>query len=69
MHEDAVPSLRKLKVVPFRGMYNDIRRRLPFYASDWLDAWDYRVIPSTIYMYFANILPALAFALDMYLLT
>lgn len=31
----------------FRGMVNDIRRRAPFYMSDWADAWDYRVIPST----------------------
>jgi hypothetical protein len=50
----------------FSGMINDIRRRAPFYLSDWKDAWDYRVIPATVYMYFANILPALAFSLDMF---
>ncbi|KAK1760689.1 HCO3 transporter family-domain-containing protein [Echria macrotheca] len=50
----------------FRGMVNDVRRRAPYYASDWRDAWDYRVIPATVYMYFANILPALAFSLDMF---
>ncbi|KYK61465.1 hypothetical protein DCS_02607 [Drechmeria coniospora] len=50
----------------FRGMVNDVRRRAPYYASDWLDAWDYRVVPATVYMYFANILPALAFSLDMF---
>ncbi|KAL0943991.1 anion exchange protein 4 protein [Colletotrichum truncatum] len=50
----------------FRGMINDIRRRAPFYVSDWVDAWDYRVVPATVYMYFANILPALAFSLDMF---
>ena len=38
----------------FRGMINDIRRRAPFYWSDWSDAWDYRVIPATVYMYFAK---------------
>ncbi|WYZ38850.1 hypothetical protein EsH8_III_000764 [Colletotrichum jinshuiense] len=54
------------KVQLFRGMVNDIRRRAPFYVSDWVDAWDYRVVPATIYMYFANILPALAFSLDMF---
>jgi hypothetical protein len=48
------------------GMINDIRRRAPFYWSDWKDAWDYRVVPATVYMYFANILPALAFSLDMF---
>ncbi|KAA8620180.1 anion exchange family protein [Pyrenophora tritici-repentis] len=50
----------------FGGMINDIRRRAPFYWSDWVDAWDYRVVPATVYMYFANILPALAFSLDMF---
>lgn len=42
------------RILWFRGMYNDIRRRLPFYWSDWIDAWDYRVIPATVYMYFAK---------------
>ncbi|KAI9877067.1 MAG: hypothetical protein M1830_004895 [Pleopsidium flavum] len=54
------------KIRLFRGMVNDIRRRAPYYWSDWRDAWDYRVVPATIYMYFANILPALAFSLDMF---
>ncbi|KAI5847767.1 HCO3 transporter family protein [Morchella snyderi] len=49
-----------------RGMVNDIRRRAPYYWSDWTDAWDYRIIPSTIYMFFANVLPALAFSFDMF---
>ncbi|OJD32079.1 anion exchange family protein [Diplodia corticola] len=49
-----------------RGLVHDIRRRAPYYLSDWTDAWDYRVVPATIYMYFANILPALAFSLDMF---
>lgn len=39
---------------PFRGMVNDIRRRAPYYVSDWLDAWDYRVVPATVFMYFAK---------------
>lgn len=38
----------------FRGMIKDIKRRAPFYWSDWTDAWDYRVIPATVYMYFAK---------------
>ncbi|KAI1262452.1 HCO3 transporter family-domain-containing protein [Xylariaceae sp. FL1019] len=54
------------KIHLFRGIINDIRRRAPSYWSDWVDAWDYRVVPATIYMYFANILPALAFSLDMF---
>ena len=42
------------KIQLFRGMVNDLRRRAPFYWSDWKDAWDYRVIPATVYMYFAK---------------
>ncbi|KAK0626712.1 HCO3 transporter family-domain-containing protein [Immersiella caudata] len=59
-------SSRWWKIRLFRGMVNDVRRRAPFYWSDWVDAWDYRVVPATVYMYFANILPALAFSLDMF---
>ncbi|KAB5575857.1 anion exchange family protein [Coniochaeta sp. 2T2.1] len=47
-------------------MINDVRRRAPYYWTDWRDAWDYRVVPATVYMYFANLLPALAFSLDMF---
>ncbi|KAJ5174660.1 uncharacterized protein N7482_000537 [Penicillium canariense] len=50
----------------FRGMICDLKRRAPYYWSDWTDAWDYRIVPATVYMYFANILPALAFSLDMF---
>ncbi|KAK7206617.1 HCO3 transporter family protein [Myxozyma melibiosi] len=51
----------------FRGMVNDVRQRLPYYVPDWTtDALNYRIVPATIYMYFANILPAIAFALDMF---
>ncbi|GIZ47242.1 hypothetical protein CKM354_001033900 [Cercospora kikuchii] len=49
-----------------RGIRDDIRRRLPFYWSDWKDAWNYRTIPAVAYMYFANLLPALAFSFDMF---
>jgi len=38
----------------FRGMVNDIRRRAPYYLSDCTDAWNYRVVPATVYMYFAK---------------
>lgn len=43
----------------FRGMIDDARRRAPFYWSDWRDAWDYRVVPATVYMYFAKYGPCL----------
>jgi len=42
------------KIRLFSGIANDLRRRSPYYASDWKDAWDYRVVPATIYMYFAK---------------
>ncbi|KAH7032949.1 HCO3 transporter family-domain-containing protein [Microdochium trichocladiopsis] len=63
---DRTGSDRWWKIHLFRGIINDIRRRGPYYASDWRDAWDYRVVPATVYMYFANIMPALAFSLDMF---
>lgn len=64
---DLSPSGRKWwRIRLFRGMINDVKRRAPFYWSDWTEAWDYRVVPATVYMYFANILPALAFSLDMF---
>lgn len=48
----AAPTWWKIRF--FQGMLNDIKRRAPYYASDWTDAWDYRVVPATIYMYFAK---------------
>ncbi len=42
------------KIKLFEGMTNDIKRRSPYYWSDWKDAWDYRVVPATVYMYFAK---------------
>ncbi|KAI4087481.1 MAG: hypothetical protein LQ339_008889 [Xanthoria mediterranea] len=51
---------------PGRGMYHDIRRRLPYYKSDLLDALTYRTAASIVRMYFVNLLPALVFSLDMY---
>ena len=60
--ENTHPSTRSIsskngkwwKTRLFHGMINDIRRRAPFYWSDWKDAWDYRVVPATVYMYFAK---------------
>lgn len=42
------------KINLFRGMANDLKRRAPYYWSDWKDAWDYRVVPATVYMYFTK---------------
>lgn len=51
---------------PFKGMYRDVKGRLPYFWSDWTDAINYRVIPSTVFIYFTNLLPAIAFAQDMF---
>lgn len=48
------------------GIYNDIKSRLPHYKSDFTDAFNYRVIPSTAFIFFTNLLPAIAFAQDMF---
>lgn len=48
------------------GVMRDIRNRWPHYPSDFADAYNYRVIPSTVYIFFTNLLPAIAFAQDMF---
>jgi hypothetical protein len=35
-------------------MYHDVRRRLPYYGSDIKDALTYRIIASTVRMYFVK---------------
>ncbi|KAE9982750.1 hypothetical protein EG327_005758 [Venturia inaequalis] len=50
---------------PFRGIIHDVRRRVPWYWSDVRDGFNYRTFAATVRMYFVNLLPALAFQLDM----
>ncbi|KNZ73018.1 Putative transporter [Termitomyces sp. J132] len=47
------------------GIILDIRARAPWYISDWKDAWNYRVVPATALIFFANVLPGIAFSLDL----
>ncbi|KAF9462989.1 HCO3 transporter family-domain-containing protein [Collybia nuda] len=47
------------------GVKLDIRARAPWYISDWADAWNYRVVPATALIFFANVLPGIAFSLDL----
>ncbi|KAF3986815.1 hypothetical protein FT663_01586 [Candidozyma haemuli var. vulneris] len=49
-----------------QGVINDIRARLAVYPSDIKDAYNYRVIPSVVFIFFTNLLPAIAFAQDMF---
>ncbi|KAJ3556952.1 hypothetical protein NM688_g1745 [Phlebia brevispora] len=58
--------LRWLKSVRIgSGILHDIRSRTPYYLSDWTDAWNYRVIPAIVLIFFANVLPGIAFSLDL----
>lgn len=45
-------SVRVLRIG--RGMYHDVRRRLPYYWSDIRDAWTYRTVASVVRMYFVK---------------
>ncbi|GAB7365517.1 hypothetical protein MBLNU230_g6590t1 [Neophaeotheca triangularis] len=50
---------------PGRGMYWDVRRRLPYYWSDIKDGFNYQTAVGTVRIFFVNLLPAIAFMLDM----
>ncbi|UJR31927.1 hypothetical protein I4U23_019401 [Adineta vaga] len=52
---------------PFAGMIRDVKIRLPYYLSDWKLALSYRIFAATIRIFFLNTIPALAYALDLYL--
>lgn len=39
---------------PGRGMYWDVRRRLPYYWSDITDGFNYRTFAGTIRIYFVK---------------
>ncbi|KAF6757556.1 anion exchanging protein [Ephemerocybe angulata] len=56
---------RRRRHWPGSGMWLDVRARAPWYWSDWKDAWNYRVIPATALIFFANVLPGIAFSLDL----
>jgi hypothetical protein len=52
---------------PFAGIIRDVKIRLPYYLSDWKLALSYRIFAATIRIFFLNTIPALAYALDLYL--
>ncbi|OJT09962.1 hypothetical protein TRAPUB_13560 [Trametes pubescens] len=37
-----------------RGIIRDLKARSPYYASDWTDAWNYRVVPAIVLIFFAK---------------
>lgn len=45
----------------FRGLIDDLHRRLPHYVSDWTDALRLKSIPVVLYLYFACLAPVVAF--------
>jgi len=46
---------RRYRVLrPGRGMYHDVKRRLPYYWSDITDAWNYRTFAGTVRIYFVK---------------
>ncbi|CAL8069832.1 unnamed protein product [Orchesella dallaii] len=47
---------------PFGGLYNDIKRRLPFYVSDYTDAFNFQCFSTIVFMYFASIGFVITFA-------
>ncbi|EPT00303.1 hypothetical protein FOMPIDRAFT_55482 [Fomitopsis schrenkii] len=47
------------------GIIRDVRARAPYYFNDWTDAWNYRVIPAIVLIFFSNVLPGIAFSLDL----
>lgn len=52
---DGVTGWKGYRILrPFRGMYHDVRRRLPYYPSDISDAWTYRTVASIVRMYFVK---------------
>ncbi|PKI85079.1 hypothetical protein MVES_001137 [Malassezia vespertilionis] len=58
------------ELFPFRGMWNDVRRRLPYYLSDWYDGLRPANLTimtiSVVQIFFINLIPAIAYVLDMY---
>lgn len=46
---------------PFGGLFNDMKRRFPLYASDFKDGLNLQCLAAAIFMYFAALSGAIAF--------
>lgn len=46
---------------PWGGLINDLKRRYPYYKSDFLDGLNMQCIAATVFMYFAAVSGAIAF--------
>lgn len=51
---DAIGWRRYRMLRPGRGMYHDVKRRLPYYWSDITDAMNYRTFAGTVRIYFVK---------------
>lgn len=51
------------RFVPGRDVLVDIQRRIPWYWDDWKQGFNcgYRILAPSVYIFFASVLPALAF--------
>ncbi|TPX68223.1 hypothetical protein SpCBS45565_g03271 [Spizellomyces sp. 'palustris'] len=51
------------KLRPFKDIAVEIRSRWPYYVSDWVDGFtDKKVLAAGVFIFFANIAPAITFA-------
>lgn len=46
---------------PWGGLINDLKRRYPFYVSDFLDGFNVQCFAAAVFMYFAAVAGAIAF--------
>ncbi len=46
---------------PFGGLFNDIRRRYPYYLSDFKDAINGQCLAAVVFIFFAALSPAITF--------
>ena len=58
----ASPAAKKFDFTPFLGIRADLKRRAPYYLSDWTDGWHPKVLAATAFMVFTSIAPAITFA-------
>lgn len=45
----------------FGGLINDVKRKLPWYISDFTDAFALQSVASTFFLYFACLTPIITF--------
>lgn len=58
------PPDQSVRIAPrywTQGIRDDLARRLPLYASDWIDGLRFKSVPVILFMYFACLAPVVAF--------